>query len=191
MTVLTETTAYTRTDDIPVPPRASPKWDVFDERTEGTVFLLDSLLVTWLYRATHETSGSPFGHAFDLAMSGEATVASISGWVEQAAQLSSAYFARLAELVLEQSSAFARAESARFVARIASPLPRHEGARYRAVLEEDEDGGFVATIPALRGCIAEGEDVAETLAHLKDALRGWMDVAENRGLEIPSPSQFR
>lgn len=77
----------------------------------------------------------------------------------------------------------------RVITRIASPIPYHRqsGLAYIAVLEEDEDDGFVATIPALRGCISQGDSQDEALTHLKDALKGWIEVAQRHGLQIPLP----
>ena len=60
-------------------------------------------------------------------------------------------------------------------------------AGYVAVLEEDEDGGFLATIPTLPGCITQGDTEQEALDRLGDALGGWITVAEKRGLHIPPP----
>ena len=57
---------------------------------------------------------------------------------------------------------------------------------YRAILKE-EDGGFLAMVPALRGCISEGETREEALNGLRDALEGWIKVAQKWGLEIPEP----
>lgn len=56
---------------------------------------------------------------------------------------------------------------------------------YVAALEEDEDGVFVATLPAFRGCITQGNTEEEALQRLGDALCGWLEVAEKRGLETP------
>lgn len=74
-----------------------------------------------------------------------------------------------------------------------SPLACHKAleGQYIAVLEEDEDGGFVATIPTLRGCISEGDDEEQALHHLKDALDGWLDVAQREGLRVPPPDKVR
>ena len=60
---------------------------------------------------------------------------------------------------------------------------------YIAVLEEDEDGGFVASVPALPGCISQGDNQEEALAYLKDALTGWIEVAQRHGLQIPPPDE--
>lgn len=77
----------------------------------------------------------------------------------------------------------------RIVTQIASPMPHHRqsGLAYIAVLEQDEDGGFLATIPVLPGCISQGDNQEESLAYLKDALEGWIEVAQRRGLHIPPP----
>jgi len=72
---------------------------------------------------------------------------------------------------------------------ISSPIPQHEekGLGYIVVLEEDEDGGYVATVPALVGCVTEGDTPEEVLGYLRDALEAWIEVAQNRGLNIPHP----
>ena len=61
------------------------------------------------------------------------------------------------------------------------------GLGYTAVLEQEEEGGFVATLPALQGCVSQGDTQASALAHLKDALDGWIEVAQRHGLDIPPP----
>lgn len=40
-----------------------------------------------------------------------------------------------------------------------------------------EEGGYWAEVPALLGCITEGETWEEVLANLEDAIRGWLEVA--------------
>jgi predicted RNase H-like HicB family nuclease len=40
-----------------------------------------------------------------------------------------------------------------------------------------EEGGFWAEIPALRGCISEGDTIDETLANIREAAEGWLEVA--------------
>ena len=41
--------------------------------------------------------------------------------------------------------------------------------KFKIVLEKDVDGGFVATVPPLPGCVSQGETEAETLANIKEA----------------------
>lgn len=35
--------------------------------------------------------------------------------------------------------------------------------RYTVILESEEDGGFVASVPALPGCVSQGDNRAEAL----------------------------
>ena len=43
-----------------------------------------------------------------------------------------------------------------------------------------EEGGFWAEVPALPGCVTEGDSMEEVMANLKDAIEGWLAVAETR-----------
>ena len=58
---------------------------------------------------------------------------------------------------------------------------------YDVVLEPCEEGGYTAYVPALRGCVSEGESEEEALENVKDAILTWLDtwqqvIAENRGI---------
>ncbi|MCP4663032.1 MAG: type II toxin-antitoxin system HicB family antitoxin [bacterium] len=43
-----------------------------------------------------------------------------------------------------------------------------------------EEGGFWAEVPALPGCVSEGETLEETLANIREAAEGWLEVAAER-----------
>jgi len=47
---------------------------------------------------------------------------------------------------------------------------------YEIVIEEAEEGGYIATCPELPGCVSEGETWEETLENIKDAIRGYLEV---------------
>ncbi len=40
------------------------------------------------------------------------------------------------------------------------------------------EGGFWAEVPALPGCVSEGETMAELLANTREAVRVWLEAAE-------------
>ena len=44
--------------------------------------------------------------------------------------------------------------------------------KFRVIIEEDEDGIFVAECPSLPGCISQGKTRAEALENIKDAAEG-------------------
>lgn len=52
--------------------------------------------------------------------------------------------------------------------------------KIRAIIHPVEEGGYWAEVPALPGCITEGETMDEVTANLKDAIEGWLDVANSR-----------
>jgi predicted RNA binding protein YcfA (HicA-like mRNA interferase family) len=41
--------------------------------------------------------------------------------------------------------------------------------RYTVVLEREEDGGYVASVPALPGCVSQGDTRAEALKNIQEA----------------------
>ncbi|MFG1449395.1 MAG: type II toxin-antitoxin system HicB family antitoxin [Thermoplasmataceae archaeon] len=57
--------------------------------------------------------------------------------------------------------------------------------RFTVVLEKDEDGVYVATVPALPGCISDGQTVEEAMSNIKDAIRGFIEDMKADGETIP------
>lgn len=53
--------------------------------------------------------------------------------------------------------------------------------KLRVVVHQAEEGGFWAEIPALPGCVSEGDTFAEVLASIREAAEGWLEVADERG----------
>jgi antitoxin HicB len=57
--------------------------------------------------------------------------------------------------------------------------------RYTAVFEPDpENGGFTATVPALPGCISEGETFEQAVENIKEAAALYLEVMKSRGEEL-------
>lgn len=56
---------------------------------------------------------------------------------------------------------------------------------YEVVLEPAEEGGYTVYVPALRGCVSEGDTEEEALENIKDAIGLWLDsweqVAADKG----------
>jgi len=49
--------------------------------------------------------------------------------------------------------------------------------KIKAIIHPAEEGGYWAEVPALPGCITEGDSMDEVLNNLKDVIQGWLDVA--------------
>lgn len=57
--------------------------------------------------------------------------------------------------------------------------------QYRVLIEQDEDGAFVAEAPALPGCISQGETRMEALQNIKEAIAGYIESLMVHGDPIP------
>jgi len=65
----------------------------------------------------------------------------------------------------------------------------HKIYQYTAVFEPDEkEGGFTVTIPALPGCISEGDTFEEAVANIKEAASLYIEVMRKKRFEIPLES---
>jgi predicted RNase H-like HicB family nuclease len=51
----------------------------------------------------------------------------------------------------------------------------------------DEDSAFVAEVPELPGCMADGSSYQEALANAKQIIQEWIDTAEELGRPVPQP----
>ena len=59
--------------------------------------------------------------------------------------------------------------------------------KYRIIIEEDEDGAFVAECPSLPGCISQGETRKEAVDNIQDAIRGYLESLQKHNEPIPPP----
>ncbi|MFN0199028.1 MAG: type II toxin-antitoxin system HicB family antitoxin [Planctomycetaceae bacterium] len=57
--------------------------------------------------------------------------------------------------------------------------------RYRVLIEQDEDGEFVAEVPALPGCISQGHTRKEALSNIKEAIAAYIESLEAHGDPVP------
>lgn len=57
--------------------------------------------------------------------------------------------------------------------------------KYRVLIEEDEDGVFVAEVPSLPGCISQGATRQEALVNIKEAIAVYVESLEAHGEAVP------
>ncbi len=50
-----------------------------------------------------------------------------------------------------------------------------------------EDEAFIAEVPELAGCMADGETYQEALANAEVIIAEWLDTARSLGRSIPQP----
>ena len=57
--------------------------------------------------------------------------------------------------------------------------------KYRVYLEQDEDGVFVASCPALPGCVSQGETRQEATENIQEAVEGYLKSLHKHGDAVP------
>ena len=59
---------------------------------------------------------------------------------------------------------------------------------YAVHIEPAEEGGFVVSVPALPGCVTQGETYEEALAMAQDCIEGFLEALVKAGEPIPEKS---
>lgn len=59
--------------------------------------------------------------------------------------------------------------------------------KFRVIIEQDEDGVFVASCPTLPGCLSQGNTRAEAQANIKEAIQAYLDSLKQHNEPIPPP----
>ncbi|RLF27224.1 MAG: hypothetical protein DRN05_05970 [Thermoplasmata archaeon] len=59
--------------------------------------------------------------------------------------------------------------------------------KYRVLIEQDEDGVFVAEVPVLPGCISQGKTRAEAMENIREAIEVYLESLKAHGEPIPPP----
>ena len=58
--------------------------------------------------------------------------------------------------------------------------------RYTVILEQEPDGGYVASVPALPGCVSQGDTRADALANVHEAIELYIDDCKEAGDPVPT-----
>ncbi len=57
--------------------------------------------------------------------------------------------------------------------------------KFTVVVEQDEDGLYIASVPLLQGCYTQGKTYKEALENIKDAIRLHIEARQALGEPIP------
>jgi predicted RNase H-like HicB family nuclease len=57
--------------------------------------------------------------------------------------------------------------------------------KYRVLIEQDEDGMFVAEVPALPGCISQGTTRKEALLNIQEAIAAYLESLKAHNEPVP------
>ncbi len=58
--------------------------------------------------------------------------------------------------------------------------------RYTVILEREEEGGFHAFVPALRGCHTQGDSEEEALSNAQEAISIYIESLKAHGEPVPA-----
>lgn len=60
--------------------------------------------------------------------------------------------------------------------------------KYTVVLEQEADGGYVVSVPALPGCNSQGDTLEDALANIREAAEMYIQYYRDIGEPIPRES---
>lgn len=59
---------------------------------------------------------------------------------------------------------------------------------YRIMLNEEPEGGFTVSVPALPGCLTYGENLQHAMEMAREAIEGYIELLKEQGQPIPDDS---
>ncbi|MFA5027959.1 MAG: type II toxin-antitoxin system HicB family antitoxin [Candidatus Methylomirabilota bacterium] len=61
-----------------------------------------------------------------------------------------------------------------------------ESYRYTVILEREEDGGYHASCPTLKGCHTQGDTLDEAVTNIQEAITVYLESLQLHGEPIPA-----
>jgi predicted RNase H-like HicB family nuclease len=58
--------------------------------------------------------------------------------------------------------------------------------RYTVILEQEPDGGYIATVPVLPGCVSQGDSREEALKNIQEAVELYVEDCVASGDPVPT-----
>lgn len=57
---------------------------------------------------------------------------------------------------------------------------------YTVILEQESDGGYVAVVPALPGCVSQADTREGALANVREAIEVYIEDCKDAGDPVPT-----
>jgi predicted RNase H-like HicB family nuclease len=57
--------------------------------------------------------------------------------------------------------------------------------KLKAIIHKAEEGGYWAEVPALPGCVTQGETLPELRTNIKEAIEGWLSADDEQQTSKP------
>ena len=58
--------------------------------------------------------------------------------------------------------------------------------KYTVILQRESDGGYVVSVPALPGCVSQGDSLEEALRNIEEAIELYIEDVRAAGEPIPA-----
>lgn len=57
--------------------------------------------------------------------------------------------------------------------------------RYRVIVEPEDDGSYAVWVPALPGCVSQGDTFEEAMANIREAIQCYLESCLKHGEQVP------
>lgn len=61
--------------------------------------------------------------------------------------------------------------------------------QFHVLIEQDENGIYCASVPALPGCVSDGRTEAEARVNIRESMSLWLEGKDDLAIEALSPEQ--
>ena len=61
---------------------------------------------------------------------------------------------------------------------------------FTVVIEKDEDGFYVGSVPGLPGCHTQGTTIDQLIERMEEAIALWLEVEGGEGEDAPRPLEL-
>ena len=61
---------------------------------------------------------------------------------------------------------------------------------YKVLVEPAEEGGYVVSVPALPGCVSQGDTFEEALSNIREAILLYLETLREEGVPVPDETHL-
>lgn len=65
-------------------------------------------------------------------------------------------------------------------------IPKEPPMKYTVILQRENDGGYVVSVPALPGCVSQGDSREEALKNIEEAIELYLEDVKAAGEPVPA-----
>ena len=58
--------------------------------------------------------------------------------------------------------------------------------KYTVIIEQGRESGYVVYVPALKGCVSQGETKEDALKNIREAMEAYVEALLEDGLPVPT-----